>query len=97
MYNVYMYMYTTVVYICMYRTCIYILEVLTTLYYNLQCINFLSTIYLVLAKIINRLFHEKSTKQPYRSQGKSLRNKMFRTGLHLEFQVDTYYGLNPTH
>ena len=21
---------------------------------------------------------------------------MFRTGLHLEFQVDTYYGLNPT-
>ena len=23
-------------------------------------------------------------------------NKMFRTGLHLEFQVDTYYGLNPT-
>ena len=23
-------------------------------------------------------------------------NKMFRTGLRLEFQVDTYYGLNPT-
>ena len=23
-------------------------------------------------------------------------NKMFRTGLHLEFQVDAYYGLNPT-
>ena len=23
----------------------------------------------MLAKIINRLFHEKSTKQPYRSQG----------------------------
>ena len=23
-------------------------------------------------------------------------NKMFRTRLHLEFQVDTYYGLNPT-
>ena len=21
---------------------------------------------------------------------------MFRTGLHLEFQVDAYYGLNPT-
>ena len=21
---------------------------------------------------------------------------MFRTGLHLEFQVDSYYGLNPT-
>ena len=23
-------------------------------------------------------------------------NKLLRTGLHLEFQVDTYYGLNPT-
>ena len=50
----------------------------------------------MLAKIINRLFHEKFTKQPYRSQGNTNPKQDARTGLHLEFQVDTDYGLNPT-
>ena len=40
-----------------------------TFSYNLASIIYHNNYYQVLAKIIDRLFHEKSTKQPYRSQG----------------------------